>query len=98
MFIIFSQFFFRPVWKEAVNVSIHHGEFTMYSVPPPGSGLLLGFILNILDGYGFTPDSVNDQNIVLTHQRITEAFKWAYAKRTEMGDADFVDMTEVSAD
>ncbi|XP_071533348.1 scoloptoxin SSD14-like isoform X2 [Panulirus ornatus] len=89
---------YKPVWKEAVNVSIQHGNLTMYSVPPPGSGLVLGFILNILDGYGFTSDSMNDENLVLTHQRITEAFKWAYAKRTMMGDEDFVDMTGLFQD
>ncbi|ROT68616.1 Gamma-glutamyltranspeptidase 1 [Penaeus vannamei] len=59
----------------------------------PGSGLILGFILNILDEYGLTPESIDDSNIVLTHHRITEAMKWAYAKRTELGDADFVDMS-----
>ncbi|KAK8740381.1 hypothetical protein OTU49_002886 [Cherax quadricarinatus] len=87
---------YRPLWKDAVNVSIQHGNYTLYSVPPPGSGLLLGFILNILDEYNITPESMNEENFIVTHQRITEAFKWAYAKRTELGDADFVDMTELT--
>ncbi|XP_037805054.1 scoloptoxin SSD14-like isoform X3 [Penaeus monodon] len=84
---------YKPVWKEAMNITLQHGQMSMFSVPPPGSGLILGFILNILDEYGLTPESIDDSNIVLTHHRITEAMKWAYAKRTELGDADFVDMT-----
>ncbi|XP_047488564.1 scoloptoxin SSD14-like isoform X2 [Penaeus chinensis] len=87
---------YKPVWKEAMNITLQHGQISMFSVPPPGSGLILGFILNILDEYGLTPESINDPNIVLTHHRITEAMKWAYAKRTELGDADFVDMTELA--
>jgi len=31
---------------------------------------------------------VEDQNIMW--QRIVETFKWAYARRTELGDPDFV--------
>nr|XP_027223732.1 glutathione hydrolase 1 proenzyme-like isoform X2 [Penaeus vannamei] len=84
---------YKPVWKEAMNITLQHGQISMFSVPPPGSGLILGFILNILDEYGLTPESIDDSNIVLTHHRITEAMKWAYAKRTELGDADFVDMS-----
>ncbi|XP_042208177.1 scoloptoxin SSD14-like isoform X2 [Homarus americanus] len=87
---------YTPVWKDAVNVSIEQGDYTLYSVPPPGSGLIVGFILNIMDEYKLTPDSMNEKNIILTHQRLTEAMKWAYAKRTELGDADFVDMTELT--
>ncbi|CAL4235913.1 unnamed protein product [Meganyctiphanes norvegica] len=85
-----------PVVKDAINVSLSHGNMTLFSVPPPGSGLILGFILNILDEYGLTMDSINDENTVHTHHRITEAFKWAYAKRTQLGDADFVDLEELS--
>ncbi|XP_064092967.1 scoloptoxin SSD14-like isoform X2 [Macrobrachium nipponense] len=83
---------YRPLWKEPMNVSLENGGLTMYSVPPPGSGHILGFILNILDEYDINPSSFDDENVVLSHQRFTEAMKWAYAKRTELGDADFVDI------
>ncbi|XP_066940428.1 scoloptoxin SSD14-like isoform X3 [Macrobrachium rosenbergii] len=83
---------YRPLWKEPMNVSLDNGGLTMYSVPPPGSGHILGFILNIMDEYDITPSSFDDENVVVSHQRFTEAMKWAYAKRTELGDADFVDI------
>lgn len=78
-----------------MNVSLQTGNLRMYSIEPPGSGLILGFILNILDEYGFTPESMEGDQKIITHQRITEAMKWAYARRTELGDANFVDVTEV---
>lgn len=60
---------------------------TMLTAPPPGSGLLLTFMMNVLEN--FVP--VNDTRV--TWQRIIETFKWAYAKRTELGDPDFEDIS-----
>ncbi|KAG7154169.1 Glutathione hydrolase 1 proenzyme-like [Homarus americanus] len=83
----------RPVWKDPVRVNLQHGGFTMYSSPSPSSGLVLGFILNVLDEYGLTPDSLNDQNVVLTHHRVAEAMKWAYPKDTTLRNS--VNVTEL---
>lgn len=47
-------------------------------------------------GYNFTASSISKENAVLTYHRITEAMKFAYAKRTELGDASFLNLTEVS--
>lgn len=87
---------YKPEWRDAMNVSLQNGNMRMFSIMPPGSGLILGFILNILDEYGFTPDSMDEEHRILTHHRITEAMKWAYAKRTELGDSNFVDVTELA--
>lgn len=88
--------FRRPKWDKPINVKLSN-EDNFYSVPPPGSGVLLAFILNILDGYNFTKESISDvNNTVLTYHRITEAFKYAYAKRTELGDTAFVNIKNVS--
>ena len=60
----------------------------MYTAPPPGSGVLLAFMMNVLEE--LVP--VEDDRIMW--QRIIETFKWAYAKRTELGDPDFEDVGE----
>lgn len=73
------------------------GGTQFFSVPPPGSGALVAFILNILDGYGFNSKSVEDiPSTVTTYHRIIEAFKYAFGFRTKLGDPDFVDITRVS--
>jgi gamma-glutamyltranspeptidase/glutathione hydrolase/leukotriene-C4 hydrolase len=78
-----------------VTTTLHGGE-AVYSSPPPGSGALLALILNIMDEYRLTNsavDSINDT--ILTYHRITEAFKFAFARRGELGDSDFVSVPEV---
>ncbi|XP_011255278.1 glutathione hydrolase 1 proenzyme [Camponotus floridanus] len=74
---------YRAVWREPVALKM--GNLTIYSAPPPGSGAILMFIMNILRR--LLP--VNNENIMW--QRIIETFKWAYARRTELGDPAFVD-------
>jgi len=67
-------------------------DLTVYGVPPPGSGALVAFILNILEGYnGTSGDDITDA------QRIVESFKFAYAKRTYLGDENFVNVTAILA-
>ncbi|BFZ00010.1 hypothetical protein BsWGS_03048 [Bradybaena similaris] len=71
------------------------GNISVHSMPPPGSGPVLGYILNILSGYKLSPESVaTDADSILTHHRIVEAMKFAYGKRTNLGDEDFVNVTE----
>lgn len=60
------------------------GNLTIYSAPPPGSGAILTFMMNVLRR--LLP--VGNENVMW--QRIIETFKWAYARRTEFGDPDFV--------
>ncbi len=62
-------------------------NLTMYSLPPPGSGVLTAYIMRILDdghldGSGSCRDPV-------TYHRIAEAFKHAFAQRTKLGDPRF---------
>lgn len=79
-----------------MNVTLRDNQ-VLYTVPPPGSGAILGFILNILNGYNFTSESVATiDDTVLTYHRIAEAYKYAFARRTELGDEDFVDVSNVS--
>ncbi|XP_070573062.1 glutathione hydrolase 1 proenzyme-like [Ptychodera flava] len=69
-----------------------------YSLPPPSSGAVLMLILNILRGYNMTEDSVRDkESKILTYHRMLEAFKFAYAKRSLLGDIDFEDVADITA-
>ncbi|CAH1233928.1 GGT1 [Branchiostoma lanceolatum] len=80
----------------SISLDGPEGTLTVLSPPPPASGAVLSLILNIMNGYGLDASSVDgDDNQVLTYHRIVEAFKFAYAKRTELGDPNFVDVEEL---
>ncbi|XP_059618787.1 scoloptoxin SSD14-like isoform X2 [Phlebotomus argentipes] len=74
---------YRVRWDKPVTANLKSG-FTMYSTQAPTSGPLLAFILNVLDGFLDTLESP------VTWHRVVEAFKYAYALRTNMGDPLFV--------
>ncbi|XP_068085022.1 scoloptoxin SSD14 isoform X2 [Anabrus simplex] len=82
-------------WEEPIMLDMLDGD-KFFSVPPPGSGALLGFILNILSGYNFTNKSVADiDSTISTYHRMIEAFKFAFGKRTELGDPSYVNVTDL---
>lgn len=79
---------------EPIKVTLQD-DLTVYSMPPPGSGVLAGYILNILDGHIVRQTSratraADASREPLTYHRIAEAFKHAYAQRTKLGDPAFV--------
>ncbi|XP_062870399.1 glutathione hydrolase 1 proenzyme [Trichomycterus rosablanca] len=85
---------YTPLLDEnPLNASV--GDMTMFVPNAPSSGPVLTLILNILNGYNFTADSVSDsQKRVLTYHRIVEVFKFAFAKRSMLGDPKFLNITE----
>lgn len=75
---------------ELTNRIIVHGA------PPPSSGALVQFILNVLDNYDLKRKDLTDlDKLPLTVHRITEAFKFAFAKRSSLADEDFVNVTDL---
>lgn len=76
----------RVKWAKPIKSKV--GNLTIYTAPPPGSGAILTFIMNVL--HGIVPKA--DQRIMW--QTIVETFKWAYARRTELADPDYVDIGE----
>ena len=47
-------------------------------------------------GYNWSNKTMSTlEGRILTYHRIAEAFKFAYARRSQLGDMDFVDVSEV---
>lgn len=86
---------YKAIIKEAIAAPLNNGDI-LYTPGPPSSGLLLGYILNILKGYNFNADSISTTNkTILTYHRIVEAFKHAYSARNALGDEEFLDLKEI---
>lgn len=85
LFLLIEMIIPRPVWGEAVQAHLTEGA-TLYTTPAPSSGPILAFILNIMSGYKGLDYSA------LSFHRIVESFKYAYAKRSDLGDPEFLNI------
>jgi gamma-glutamyltranspeptidase/glutathione hydrolase/leukotriene-C4 hydrolase len=73
----------RPV------ISTTYHNFKIFTTSAPTSGPVLLNILNLIEPYNFYKDGGRN---TLNMHRLVEAFKFAYAARTEMGDPYFNDI------
>ncbi|KAK4874270.1 hypothetical protein RN001_013630 [Aquatica leii] len=80
---------YKPVWGNPVVAHLPE-DLTLHSIPLPGSGLIVTFIMNVLQTFLDT----TKLNKTVNWQRIIETFKYAYAKRTDLGDPSFVEGIE----
>ncbi|XP_017963920.1 scoloptoxin SSD14 [Drosophila navojoa] len=79
-----------------LSVTMPLGNDTLYAVPPVSSGSVVAHILGILEGFNFTrADLADDEAYALTIHRITEALKFGFAHRPELGDPRFNDIREL---
>ncbi|CRL08032.1 CLUMA_CG020993, isoform A [Clunio marinus] len=65
-------------WRYPVSTTLNDNS-TFHTFPLPSNGAITPFILNLLKDYDLKHDS-------LSYHRIVEAFKFAYAKRSLLGD------------
>ncbi|XP_051993616.1 glutathione hydrolase 1 proenzyme-like isoform X2 [Xyrauchen texanus] len=73
--------------KEKNTIKLSVGENTVHVPDAPSGGPVLGLILNILKGFNISSHSMSTkENKTLTYHRIIEAFRFAYAERTKLGD------------
>lgn len=70
-------------WEQPQSARIFNNKM-LYSAPLPATGSVLIFIMNFLND--FLPLNVSTS----FYHKITEAFKFAYAIRTQLGDGHFV--------
>ncbi|WAR05429.1 GGT1-like protein [Mya arenaria] len=83
---------YQPLFSTAYNMTLRNNKHTIFTPQTPSSGVILMFILALLDGYDFKPEDIQTtKGKILTYHRIIEAFKFAYAKRTDLADEMFVD-------
>ncbi|KAG8455857.1 hypothetical protein GDO86_001885 [Hymenochirus boettgeri] len=70
--------------RGALNVSL--GSHNLYSVPQPIGGVLLSFILKVLEGYNFSESSIEDEGTQIeTYHLIAEVMKFANGLKNMLG-------------
>lgn len=70
-------------WEKPVVANLQNNK-TLYSLSVPGSGPMITFVVNVLNGF------LTEGPTVKSMHRIAEAFKYAYARRSELADERFV--------
>ncbi|KAF7489668.1 Glutathione hydrolase 1 proenzyme [Sarcoptes scabiei] len=83
---------YRLQERSALSARIKDDMF-LHTTHLPGSGLLFSFIMKIMLHEKFREmyrtASIDPESSILFYHRLTEAFKFAYAKRSDLGDDRF---------
>lgn len=64
------------------------GNYTLYSPPPPAGGAILNFILNVLQGFNFSAETVaRPEGKVNMYHHLVETLKFAIGQRWRLWDS-----------
>ncbi|KAF7988550.1 hypothetical protein HCN44_001123 [Aphidius gifuensis] len=86
---------YRVKWTDPIVSDFLNGT-KLFTSNLPGSGGLLVLMLNIFDEFKFTRKNlIGLPNEIETYHRIIETWKYVYAIRSQMGDPDFTNMTDL---
>ncbi|XP_055511920.1 glutathione hydrolase 5 proenzyme-like [Leucoraja erinacea] len=76
---------YKAVVMEPLTVSL--GKYTMYTPPAPSRSAIIIFMLKILEGFNFTPKSLEKDQKVETYHRIIESLKFANGGEDKISSA-----------
>lgn len=77
---------FKTLWEKPITSKLFNGDI-LNTISLPATGHVMTFILNILNGYNIQDHSLDyHQNEKLLYHRMLEAFKFGFAKRSNLGD------------
>jgi gamma-glutamyltranspeptidase / glutathione hydrolase / leukotriene-C4 hydrolase len=81
---------YRALLKSPIVTKLDD-QFTIHSHPLPSSGIIVSFILKLMQGFNLNENTLRsvDEQTRFYH-RLIESFKYGFAKRTFMGDENFV--------
>lgn len=77
---------YRAVHRPVVNTTYHGNR--VFTTSAPTSGPVLLNVLNLIEDFNFTKSSG------LNYHRFTEALKFGYSARADIGDPDFTNNQE----
>ncbi|UJR24668.1 hypothetical protein I4U23_006041 [Adineta vaga] len=73
-------------FQEALSFNLNT-SLKAFTSSAPSNGPILALILNIMFGYQFQVDDLNqNETAALFYHRLIESFKFAFAKRSQLGD------------
>lgn len=89
---------YRPRIQEALEINLRDGFHSLITPRPPGCGVLLGFVLNLLSGYKdlYPCEGKTDlDKAILYYHRVIESMKFGFARRFHLADDLFEDVHQM---
>lgn len=90
---------YKVKWSDSVEFPLSNDDTKLFV--PNTAAVLIPSIVNILGKFNFNASSFDGENninyTISTHHKIVEAFKYAFAARSQLGDPDFVDVEKIVA-